>query len=216
MSFPTSDDMPVSSCRSGRVILPAVCSARSAENATRAHSTVERQPVEVFDLDGDLACFLVTSGEVETRLRERGCMGVMGAEFDLRMRLLAVGLTRSSSPAGSLGMGCKGALAASPRDFNVALMICVASIAFSFADSSDLTSPAAFLASAALDVVPFRLVLVARVGLVAFESVIFVVEGSSSFGIRRSLRRTVVAGVHVAMDATAILTCSAWSCREAM
>lgn len=155
------------------------------------------------------AGFFATSGDVETWFRERGCIGVMGAELDLRRRLLVAVFSRSSSPvAVFLSVAGVGVFAASPRDLSVALIIYVANNAFSFADNSGLSSAAFFVP----DVFDF----VARDGFVVFESLSTVEELLVSLGRRRSLRRTVVEGEHVATEATAALTVSAWSWREAM
>src|SRR5581483_1740335 len=106
--------MPDSSCSSGRVILPVEGNRRSAARATRAHSTIERRFVLFLaDLEGDRACLVVT-GEVDCRLRERGCRGVRGAELDRRSAFLAAVLMRSSSWV-SPGAGAGEGFAASPR-----------------------------------------------------------------------------------------------------
>ncbi|CAN8096499.1 unnamed protein product [Discula destructiva] len=200
--------MPASSWSSGNLTL-VDCRDRSAVKATRAHSAVDKQPVELLGAGFGFGLRIV-SGDVDTRLRSRGCMGVMGAELDLRMRLFAgvFGGPSASPAAGAFVVGAVTTLVASPRDFSVAFTTCEASSAFSFPDSSGLSAAEAFFAR---DVGAFCFVFIAR------EVFAFVEEVSvSSFGSRRSFNSTVVAGVQVVTEATAALIVSTWSGKDAM
>lgn len=90
----------------------------------------------VDDLDSDRAC-LVATGEVDTRLRERGCKGVIGTEL-VRRRCLAAVLPGSPSGVGRL-LGVGGGFddcgfAASPNARRVAFTTWVASAALSLVE----------------------------------------------------------------------------------
>ena len=162
---------------------------------------------------------MVTAGDVDIRLSERGCSGVVGDEIDRRNAFLFA-VFASSPPAAALLDGVAGGdFAASPRDFSVTLITCVASIAFSFADSSSLPSPlaAAFVVFEVAFVEPFAFDFDPRTVFVARESLFRVSEVSSlSLGTSKSLRRTVVVGEHVDIEDTALLTASVCECKAAM
>jgi hypothetical protein len=54
------------------------------EKATRAHSTVARQPIDGDDLEGLIGGFEAAIGEVVVLLRDRGWRGDRGIELDRR------------------------------------------------------------------------------------------------------------------------------------
>jgi hypothetical protein len=208
--------MPDSSCSSGRVILPVEGNCRSAARATRAHSTVDRRFVLFLDdLEGDRTC-LVATGEVDCRLRERGCRGVMGAELDRRNVFLAAVLTRSSSCV-SRAAGAGEGFAASPRALRVALTTCVARAAFSRTDRPPSVAVAAGLArfDGALASV-FVLDGARLADLVVARGLLSSAVTASSLGSSKVLSRADVAGEHVATDETALRTASAWASSVSM
>lgn len=110
------------------------CSARRQANATLAHSAVDLCPGEVMeDNDGDRLGFIDMFGELDIRLRDRGCKGDCGIEFDRRSVLRAEALSKSLEDSfARMGLG---ALMASVRALRVPLMTSVASIDRSFGDN---------------------------------------------------------------------------------
>jgi len=120
--------------------MPAIleaCNVRRQENATRAHSAIDRYPDEVIEADEeDLLSREDKLGELDTRFRDRGCNGDCGNEFDRRSAFLADALTRSfEGSCRRTGLGA-GTLIASLRTFRVVLIISVANIDLSFGDNS--------------------------------------------------------------------------------
>jgi hypothetical protein len=96
MSLLTNEDIPDSNCSSGSATFPAFASVRNVEKATRAHSTVAKQPLDEADIVEDLCLFRSPAGEVETRFKVRGCNGVMGIEFERRRAFRVADLTNWS------------------------------------------------------------------------------------------------------------------------
>ena len=83
----------------------------------------------------DLLCRVDMLGELDTRLRERGCNEDRGNEFDRRRVLRADAFTRSFEDACRHTGPCVGALIASLRALRVALMTSVANTDLSFGDN---------------------------------------------------------------------------------
>jgi hypothetical protein len=193
-------------------ILSELCNILNAENATRAHSTVDRQLIELF---GAAAAreFFVTTGDVETRLRERGCKGVMGVELDRRRALRVAVLTNSPSGCRFEGV-CGTGFAASPNALRAALTICVASAPFSLAESSPGSVGLGLFDSPFT--VPFAVVLPDLAALVTRASDDGPPAEEPSFGRSSALSVTVVAGEQVETLDTALLTASTCACVEAI
>ena len=201
------------------MILLEASSALSAANATRAHSTVGRQLVEVCD--GAVGREAL-QGEVETRLRERGWRGVIGAELD-RLRALRLLVLPGSPPSASRFDGDAGAagLAASPSALSVALMTSVASVALSLAESSPTSSLFAFLelpfgGGAPATVVDLDLLFLT--GRVSEDVDEVPIEIAFLEGVNKDLRATIVADEQVEMLEIELRIASAWDwvCVEAM
>jgi hypothetical protein len=162
------------------------------------------------DLEGDRTCRMAT-GEVTTRLRDRGCRGVIGAETDRRsaFRVAAVFTKSPSCEIGLLvGVGGVGwGFAASPNALRAALTTCVASVAFSLVDNPPCSPLPGFVLRASFGVA------LPRGSLEVFEtreSSVVEVDIWSSLGRSKLLRRATVAGEHVATEAMALRTASAW------
>jgi hypothetical protein len=129
--------MPDSNWRFGSATFPAFDKLRNVANATRAHSTVARQPLDADGAAGDLCVLMPPAGDVDTRFSDRGCRGVIGMEFDRRSAFRLADL--ASWPGVRGGADAAGEfLAASPNDLSVALMTSVANTACSFAVSPPL------------------------------------------------------------------------------
>jgi hypothetical protein len=177
-----------------------------------------RRLVLLVVLEGDRADFAAT-GVVACRLRERGCMGDIGAELDRRSAFLVAVFTSSSSCAGRLE-GVAGVVgdgfAASPRTLRVALTTCVASAAFSRTDKP-LSATAELEAEAEAGLTRFDGTLATvfardREGFAVFgaaRGMLSSAVGDSSLGSSRALSMADVAGEQVATDATALRTASA-------
>jgi hypothetical protein len=210
-------DMPVSSCQAGksRHDTLAACNPRKHAKATLAHSAVALYPDVVIDAeDDDRLAFEEIFGELETRVRERGCSGDCGREVDRRRVLRVVDFRASLEEAGRRSGA--GALIASLRAFVVELMTSVAKIAFSRGDScfSTSTSSCVFaVRDPALDGA-FALALAVVFAFVALDVVVAV--SAAGLGRSKSERIVAVAGMHVVVDFTALLTTSALSCKEAI
>jgi hypothetical protein len=174
----------------------------------------------VDDLDGERVC-LGDIGEVDVRLRERGCMGVMGTELDRWSVLFVADLTRSSSSAGRWGgvagsVGAEVGFAASPSALSVALTTWVASAALSRTDKPLSAAGVAVLArfDGALATVFAPVFALDLAWFAAFEparALLSLAIDVSSFESSRVLSKAEVAAEHVATDETALRTASAWA-----
>lgn len=210
----------------------------------RAHSAVARHcafGAAAAAVAGLLAVFI---GDVETRLSVRGWSGVMGADIDLRRPPLAVDLGGTSSPefdscctrAGVFGGACCETVvedvlvvgfAASASALRAALITCVANCAFSLSERLGWES-GCFRASSRAAGRRFAAAVPGREDAAvpgredgAPRAVFVVIVGaccceSASRGRRRDLRETTVAGVHVALDVTALRTASTCTWRVAI
>lgn len=198
--------------------ISAVCIARRQAKAILAHSALDLYPGDVTEADDeDLLILVEISGELETRLRERGCSGERGNELDRRIPLCAEAFNRS------LEDGCRriggGALRASPKTLRVALMTSVASIDLSFGDSFS-TCPGVFSTSTALP----RWLFAGRVFVafcldvvgfgIFFELLRSLISAPLELGSRRSWSVVTVTGEHVDVEQTAARTESTVHCRE--
>lgn len=167
--------------------------------------------------DGDLACCLVTPGDVDCRFNERGCRGVIGAELDRLSAFLVAVLTKSPYPSCRReGVGDCGGLEAFPNDLSAQLITCVAKFAFSFAESSSVLPPVGLTLFGSAGTLLVALHLVDRAAFAGRDGPVEGPGDSSFLDSRRSLRRTAVAAEHVEMDETALVAASAWDCSEVM
>jgi len=130
-NLPTSTDIPFSSCKGGNVTPSDVEDdrARKHAKATRAHSALGRYTEDALDAEEEgLLSPVVISGELMTRLSDRGCNGDGGNELDLRSALLEVVLVGSFAGA-CLWTGVEDSvLIALLRVLRVALMTSVANM----------------------------------------------------------------------------------------
>ena len=183
--------------------------ARSAVNAMRTHSTDAKHAVECVEV-GSFGAFVVTVGDVKTRLSVLGCRGDNGVDKDLLGKARSAGFR--GPPSCFAGVGGGASFAASVSDLIVTLITCVASAVFSLLDS------------------PFSFVLVVLAPLFAamlfvFDAVVHLAVRFAAWGLEAvisepvtssSLRSTTVAEVHVESDDTAVLTAWTLSCSEAI
>lgn len=167
------------------------------------------------DLDGDRACLVVATGEVDCLLSERGCKGVIGAELVRRSAFVVAVFTKPSSWGGR-GAGVAAGFAASPRALRVALTTCVASAAFSRTDKPSSAAAGvgvgAGVGLARLDGALVTVFVLDRLGFATLEEgrvSVSSVIGVSSLGSNKFFNKTDIAGVQVATEETALRTASA-------
>ncbi len=159
-----------------------------------------------------------TAGELVTRLRDRGCNGDGGKEFDL-FKAWRVGCSAFSRDEGGLLATDDGAVDALSA-FRLAFITSVAKMAFSL-DGNVLAAPASGRVFKAAPREAGRATFVVFV-CVATRPLAPTLDPSASFSsikgafdIRSSLSAETVVEVHVP-EASALLTESAFVCRVAM